>query len=168
MRTPGLAVLVCAALGCSLAAGAPALAASSRPTNRCDSTTAAQVVVETNAYRASLGLSRLAVAPKLQRFAKAHAIDMARSAGLTHSSSDGLSFAERAHASGYRFFTMLENVAVEGAPFPSELGSDLLQLWRASPPHDSNMRAPEVSQIGVAVAAGPEGCFASMDLGKPA
>jgi len=153
MKTPGLTLLVCVALGTSLALAVPALAATSRATNRCDSTTAARVVVEANAYRRSLGLSQLTVAPKLQRFAKAHAIDMAQSNVLTHSSSNGLSFSERAHASSYRFFTMRENVAVEGAPFPSELGSDLMQLWRASPPHDTNMRARDISQIGVAVAA---------------
>ena len=34
---------------------------------------------------------------------------------LTHASSSGLSFAERARDSDYRFQAMLENVAVEGA-----------------------------------------------------
>jgi uncharacterized protein YkwD len=161
-------LLACVPLVASLTLAVPAFAAPSRATNRCDSTTAARVIVETNAYRASLGLSQLTVAPKLQRFAKSHAIDMAQGAALTHSSSDGLSFAERAHASNYRFFTMLENIAVEGAPFPTELGSDLVQLWKASPAHDTNMRSRDISQIGVAVAAGPNACYASMDLGKPA
>jgi uncharacterized protein YkwD len=167
MKAHHLSLLVCITLGSSLIPALPALAATSKATNRCGSTTAAKVVVETNAYRASLGLSQLTVAPKLQRFAKSHAIDMAQSAALTHSSSNGLSFAERAHASNYHFFTMRENIAVEGTPFPSDLGSNLLQLWKESPPHDTNMRARDVSQIGVAVAAGLNGCYASMELASP-
>ncbi len=168
MKTHRLSLLICVTLGSSLIPAMPALATTPKATNRCDPTTAAKVVVETNAYRASLGLSQLTVAPKLQRFAKSHAIDMAQSAALNHSSSNGLSFAERAHASNYHFFMMRENIAVEGAPFPSELGSDLLRLWKESPPHDTNMRARDISQIGVAVAAGPDDCYASMDLGMPA
>jgi uncharacterized protein YkwD len=154
-------------LGASLALAGPASAAVSKASNLCDSATASRVVTETNDYRVSLGLSRLQVAPKLQAFALVHARDMAATAGLTHSSSGGLSFAGRAHASSYRFSAMRENIAVEGAPFPDGLGDNLLSLWRHSPPHDANLRAHDISQIGVAVAAGPDGCYASMDLGKP-
>ena len=138
-----------------------------RATNRCDTATAARVVTATNAYRASLGLRPLRRARSLDRFAAAHAQDMAVHDVLTHSSSNGLSFAQRARGSAYRFQAMLENVAVEGAPLPNQLGSNLLSLWRHSAPHDANLRAPRVSQIGVAVARGPGGCYASMDLGEP-
>ncbi|MEO9176834.1 MAG: hypothetical protein ABI317_15080 [Gaiellales bacterium] len=40
-------------------------------------------------------------------------------------------------------------------------------MWEHSAPHDANMRATDISQIGVAVAAGSGGCYASMDLGSP-
>ena len=33
--------------------------------------------------------------------------------------------------------------------------------------HDANMRARDVTEIGVAVAPGRNGCYASMELGKP-
>jgi uncharacterized protein YkwD len=149
---------------------APALAAPARAvraTNRCDAATASRIVVATNHYRASLGLQPLRPAPQLVRFAAAHARDMASHDILTHASSGGLSFAERARDSDYRFSAMLENVALEGAPLPNQLGTNLLSLWRHSAPHDANLRAPRVSQIGVAVARGPHGCYASMDLGQP-
>jgi uncharacterized protein YkwD len=151
----------------STALAAPALAARTGPTNTCNAATAAKVVADTNDYRASLGLPRLTQTPKLNEFALLHARDMATSDNMTHSSSAGLSFAQRARTSSYRFRTMRENVAVEGAPFPQGLGSDLVLMWRHSPPHDANMRATDVSQIAVAVAPGSHGCYASMELGKP-
>jgi uncharacterized protein YkwD len=160
-------VVLCLALGSTFAFAAPALATPSRATNVCNATTAARVVTATNDYRSSLGLTRLAVTSKLVVFASLHARDMATHAVLTHSSSTGQTFAQRANSSTYRFSAMRENVALEGAPFPLQLGSNLLSLWEHSPPHDANMRATDISQIGVAVAPGPGGCYASMDLGSP-
>lgn len=151
----------------SAALAAPALAAPAIPTNTCNAATAAKVVADTNDYRATLGLPRLTQTPKLNDFAVIHARDMASSDNMTHSSSAGLSFAQRARTSSYRFRTMRENVAVQGAPFPQELGSYLVLMWRHSPPHDANMRAADVTQIAVAVAPGSHGCYASMELGKP-
>jgi uncharacterized protein YkwD len=155
------------ALGATLALSSPALAAPSRATNECNAAAAAKVVTATNEYRSSLGLPQLQVTPKLVVFASLHARDMASHSMLTHSSSTGLSFSERAHDSSYRFETMRENVAVEGGPLPVNLGFNVFDLWKHSPPHDANMRAKDVSQIGVAVSPGPAGCYASMDLGHP-
>jgi uncharacterized protein YkwD len=167
MRNHRHTLMICLVAAASCALAAPALAARSVPTNGCNAATAAKVVAETNDYRASLGLSRLTVAPKLSAFAKVHSLDMAANANMTHSSSDGLSFAQRARASSYHFRTMRENIALEGTPLPVLLGSDLMTLWKNSAPHDANMRATDISEIGVAVAPGPQGCYASMDLGKP-
>src|SRR5450432_2994384 len=86
----------------SMALAAPALA-SAVPTNTCNAATAAKVVADTNDYRSSLGLPRLTLTPKLSEFALVHARDMAASDNMTHSSSSGLSFAQRARASSYRF-----------------------------------------------------------------
>jgi uncharacterized protein YkwD len=146
---------------------APAAAREVHAENHCNSATAARIVTATNAYRASLGLPQLQPTPALVRFAAQHTQDMATHDVLTHSSSNGQSFADRAHGSSYAFTSMRENVAVEGAPFPHKLGSNLLELWRHSPEHDANLRAPEITQIGVAVARGADGCYATMDLGQP-
>ena len=154
MRCNWNAFAISLALGASLVVAAPALASPSRASSRCNAATAARVVVATNAYRSSLGLSRLAVTPKLVVFASLHARDMATHAVLTHASSTGLTFAQRAEQSTYRFSTMRENVALEGSPFPLELGNGLMNLWEHSAPHDANMRATDISQIGVAVVAG--------------
>jgi uncharacterized protein YkwD len=167
MRNYRFHLVTTLALVISAAFVQPALAAPSRALSGCNSAAAAKVVVATNAYRASLGLSHLTVVPKLSEFASVHANDMAENAILTHSSSSGQTFAERAHSSTYRFRSMRENVAVEGAPLPVSLGPNLWSLWRHSPEHDANMRATDVSQIGVAVAAGRNGCYASMELGGP-
>jgi uncharacterized protein YkwD len=160
-------IATCLVLGSTLAISSPALAAHSRATSLCNAATAAKVVTATNQYRSSLGLPQLQVAPKLVVFASLHARDMASHSVLTHSSSTGLSFSERAHDSSYSFETMRENVAVEGGPLPTNLGFNMFDLWKHSPPHDANMRAKDVSQIGVAVSGGPAGCYASMDLGHP-
>ena len=167
MRNDRFNLIAALALIVSAAFAAPALAAPSRTLAGCNGAAAARVVVATNQYRESLGLPRLTVVPKLSAFATAHANDMADSSTLTHSSSSGMSFAQRAHSSSYRFTSMRENVAVEGAPLPAALGPKLWSLWRNSPEHDANMRATDVSQIGVAVAPGKNGCYASMELGSP-
>jgi uncharacterized protein YkwD len=155
------------ALVASIVVAAPASAAPSAAMKGCNATAAAKVIVATNDYRESLGLPQLAVEPKLRAFAVTHANDMAQNSILTHSSSTGMSFADRAHSSSYRFTSMRENVAVEGAPLPDSLGPNLWSLWRHSPEHDANMRARDVTQIGVAVAPGKNGCYASMELGSP-
>jgi uncharacterized protein YkwD len=167
MRCNRHILTTCLVLGSTLALSSPAFAAPSRATNLCNAATAANVVTATNQYRSSLGLPELQVTPKLVAFASLHARDMASHNVLTHSSSTGLSFSERAHDSSYPFETMRENVAVEGGPLPMNLGFNVFDLWKHSPPHDANMRAKDVSQIGVAVSTGPAGCYASMDLGHP-
>ncbi|MDQ1422424.1 MAG: hypothetical protein QOJ52_4386 [Acidimicrobiaceae bacterium] len=167
MRNHRFRLLLPLALLVAVATAAPALAARSIAMRGCNATAAARVVEATNQYRESLGLSQLKVVPKLSAFAVAHARDMAVNATLTHSSSSGESFAERAHGSGYRFTSMRENVALEGAPLPASLGPDIWTLWRRSPAHDANMRALDVTEIGVAVAPGRYGCYASMELGNP-
>jgi uncharacterized protein YkwD len=167
MKSSRFSLILSLAVLTSTACAAPAFAAPSRAMRGCNATAAARVIIATNAYRASLGLPQLKVVPKLRAFAVAHANDMAENAILTHSSSSGMSFAQRAHSSSYRFTSMRENVAVEGAPLPSSLGPILWNLWRHSPEHDANMRASDVRQIGVAVAPGRNGCYASMELGSP-
>jgi uncharacterized protein YkwD len=167
MRNYRFNLIVSLALTASAAFAAPALARSSAVMPGCNPAAAAKVVVVTNQYRESLGLSHLTVVPKLSAFAVEHANDMADNAILTHSSSSGMSFAQRARSSNYRFSSMRENVAVEGAPLPAPFGPNLWNLWRHSPEHDANMRATDVSQIGVAVAPGKHGCYASMELGSP-
>lgn len=167
MKNSRLVFLLASAALASIAFAAPASAAPSAAMKGCNPAAAARVIVATNDYRQSLGLPHLKVVARLSAFANAHASDMADSAILTHSSSSGMTFAERAHGSSYRFTSMRENVAVEGAPLPASLGPSLLSLWRHSPEHDANMRARDVTQIGVAVAPGKGGCYASMELGSP-
>jgi uncharacterized protein YkwD len=164
IRSPLVASI---ALTASIASGTPALAATTPGLEGCNAAVAARVVAATNDYRTSLGLPTLKVVAKLRHFAVEHAGDMAASAILTHSSSGGMSFARRAHSSSYRFTSMRENVAVQGGPLPAGLGPRLWSLWRSSPEHDANMRARDVTQIGVALAPGRNGCYASMELGSP-
>ncbi len=76
----------------SIAFAAPALARSGAMAG-CNPAAAVRVVVATNRYRESLGLSQLTVEPRLSVFAVVHANDMAVNAILTHSSSGGESFA---------------------------------------------------------------------------
>jgi len=142
-------------------------ASTSATRSDCGNVGAATVVTQTNTYRDSLGLSRLRVVPKLHAFALVHAREMAASHRLTHFSTAGLSFAQRARASTYRFSMLRENIAVDASSSHGSLASSLMRLWKRSPGHDANMRARDVSQIGVGLAAGTHGCYASMDLGSP-
>ncbi len=131
----------------SIAVSAPAIAAPAGAILGCNAAAAAKVVVATNAYRASLGLTHLTVVPKLHAFAVVHADDMARSDVLTHSSSSGQSFAERAHSSSYAFDSMRENVAVEGVPAARLARIEPLEpvaaLARARRQHARHRRQPD-------------------------
>jgi uncharacterized protein YkwD len=167
MRNFRTSLVASIALAASIAFPAPAPAAPSRALTGCNAAAAARVVVATNGYRTSLGLPSLTVVVKLRAFAVEHANDMADTSILTHSSSNGMSFAERARSSSYRFTSMRENVAVESGPRPDSVGPSIWTRWRRSPEHDANMRARDVTQIGVAMAEGRNGCYASMELGSP-
>ena len=110
-----------------------------------------QVVLAHNRIRADAKLPVLAVSPRLEAAAQAHARDMAKHRKMTHKGSDGSNPFDRIVAQGYKYRRAGENVAV--GYFTTER---LMKGWMDSPHHKKNILG-SFSQIGVACATASDG-----------
>ncbi len=110
-----------------------------------------RVVIAHNRIRADAKLPALAVSPRLQAAALAHALDMAKRGKMTHKGSDGSNPVDRIVAQGYKYRRAGENVAV--GYFTTER---LMKGWMDSPHHKKNILG-SFSQIGVACATASDG-----------
>ena len=97
-----------------------------------------------NAYRAGQGLGALRLDPRLAAAAAAHARAMAATATLSHDI--GLSYAARMQQLGF-------STASENLGYGQVSVTEAVTAWRASPPHDANLRKPAVTRMGLARAA---------------
>jgi uncharacterized protein YkwD len=119
--------------------------------------------------RRRCGLRRLGPAPPLAasasllRVAAGHAADMASRGVMEHAGADGSTAAERATRAGYAWRTVGENVA-QGQSSPEQV----VEEWLGSPRHCANIMDPDFSEMGVAVASGPQGVFWAQVFGAPA
>ncbi len=133
--------------------GARAFAAQVAGSEKDDDETALceRVVVAHNRIRAEAKLPSLAVSPRLQAAAAAHARDMASRGKMTHKGKNGSSPFDRIAAQGYKYRRAGENVAV--GYFTTER---LMRGWMDSPHHKKNILG-SFSQIGVACATASDG-----------
>lgn len=106
----------------------------------------------TNAMRAGRGLPPVAPNATLSRVAAAHACDMARRGRMTHIGTTTTGPAQRVKATGYRPTVTAENIAA--GPFSR---SRVLQEWNASQGHRDNILIPQVREVGIGSAIGPDG-----------
>jgi len=97
-----------------------------------------------SAQRAQNGLLRpLRHSPQLQAAAQAHANDLLRSGGFSHTGSDGSSLADRVDRAGYTACFSAENIA-RGQTEVRAVVAD----WMASPDHRANLLNAQVTQFG--------------------
>ncbi|GGZ92138.1 hypothetical protein GCM10010371_59860 [Streptomyces subrutilus] len=108
---------------------------------------AAEVVALVNAERAKAGCSVLTVNPKLTAAALAHSKDMAATATMSHTGSDGSDPGARITRAGYAWTTYGENVAY-GYSSPQQV----MTGWMNSPGHRENILNCSFKEIGVALA----------------
>lgn len=103
-----------------------------------------QTIQQLNDYRASRGLTRLAVDPELTNQARLWSQRMAGGSSFSHSGGN-----------------VFENIA-----WNTHAGPDtFFQQWRNSPGHDRNMLEAGVTKVGVGVAFAADGrAFATMQL----
>jgi uncharacterized protein YkwD len=100
-----------------------------------------------NRERAQQGLQPLRWDDALAVAAREHALRMAQRNTLSHQLPGELPLQDRARLAGARYTVIAENVA-EG-PSPEMIHSG----WMHSPPHRANLLAPELTSVGIAVAA---------------
>lgn len=137
-----------------------------------------RIIDMTNSYRASKGLQRLTIDSRLTAAARYQADYMARTGIYAHVNDDGRTVADRAHAAGYYFSIIAENIHMYDPDIRRTLGisreyslSELAQYffdgWKVSPGHNQNMLLTSVRHIGVALARASSGeVYAVMVLGN--
>ena len=141
-----------------LAATGPAALAAQERGSRADVAAAAAAVADrTNDFRVAQGAGRLAVNGALADAAQRFAEFMAGSEQYGHEA-DGRKPPERAHAAGYEFCVVAENIAYQFSSIgfgTDELAARLVAGWEQSPGHRRNMLLPQVVDIGVGIARSP-------------
>lgn len=110
------------------------------------SITADETVKETNATRASYGLSQLSVNPALVSAAVAKGNNMCADQYWAHISPSGLTPWVFMKNAGYKYAVAGENLARDFSDTPS-----MVAAWMASPTHKANMVNAKYKEIGIAV-----------------
>lgn len=120
-----------------------------------DITVVEQHIIElTNEFRATHKRGAVRSNPVLDRAAEAYAAFLAKSGDFSHTA-DGRKPAERVESAGYRFCQVSENLAsaLDSRGFKSNaLALQMVEGWINSPGHRKNLLAPDVKEIGIAVA----------------
>ena len=112
----------------------------------------------TNEFRRQEGRPEVQRNPKLTAAAHSFADYVARTNRFGHTA-DGSQPWERAKKQGYKYCVIAENIAYEynSAGFGTEeLARSFVEGWKHSPPHRKNMLDPDLTDIGVGVAAQPK------------
>jgi uncharacterized protein YkwD len=129
------------------------------------------IISKTNAFREEHGRPAVKVNAKLTRAAHYFADYMARTSRFGHTA-DGERPSGRAKKFGYHYCLIAENIAYEynSEGFATEnLATQFFEGWKHSPGHRKNMRDPDVTDTGVAVARGEDTgyYFAVQMFGRP-
>ena len=119
-----------------------------------------------NRVRAQHSRAPLRLDQTLDHAAQVHAEDMARNGFMGHVGSDGSQPHQRLQRAGYRFTEYGENVA-QGQVTVAETVAD----WMSSPSHRDIMLDPDLAELGVGYAEGPQrgrvpGRYWSIVLGR--
>jgi uncharacterized protein YkwD len=123
----------------------------------------AQVVTLVNAERAGAGCAAVAVDDRLTTAARAHSADMASRDYFSHTTPEGVDFATRISAAGYRWSGAGENIA-KGQRTPQ----DVMTSWMSSPGHRANILNCGFKNLGVGVAADATGALLwTQDFASP-
>lgn len=126
------------------------------------------IVDFTNDYRARQKLSALTANASLTRAARAYAAYLAEHDQFSHTA-DGRDAGQRISSVGYAWCQYGENLAMhlDSRGFEARvLAEKAVDGWIHSPPHQKNLVAPHMTEIGVGVARapGPDPKFISVQL----
>lgn len=132
------------------------------------------LLAQTNASRAASGAPACAWNGELASVARAHAADLAQRGYVEHLSPEGFDPTHRVGVLARRMIgSASENIAYRRADAPAT-AADLMEIWRKSAPHWTNLLRPSHAQVGFGVAVRDEktytvGLYARPDgeLGAP-
>jgi len=135
---------------------------------------ARQIMSLTNQVRAGSGAPACAWSDDLALTARAHAADLASRAYVEHVSPEGFDPSHRVSLLGRRMIgSASENIAYRRAGEPTD-AADLMEIWRRSEPHWTNLLRPTHARVGFGVAVRGERTYAvglysrpDGDLGAP-
>lgn len=124
---------------------------------------AQQVIDLVNIQRAQNGCGPVTANAKLQQAAQGQSDDMAARNFFDHTNPDGAGPQQRIDATGYKWSTWGENIAM-GQPTPAAV----MDSWMNSPGHRANILNCAFKELGVGVHMGPGGPWWTQDFGAPA
>ncbi|MCC6934688.1 MAG: hypothetical protein IT406_03330 [Candidatus Yanofskybacteria bacterium] len=137
--------------------GSAAVRATARPTTKTPTPQAttltgdqAAVLAGINSARIDGGAGALATQAVLQKAAQEHANDLAANGAVSHTNSQGKTFAERLAGVGYTASYSAENLGVTSTNAPV----DVLATWARTPEQRENMNDPRYRAVGIGVAKG--------------
>jgi uncharacterized protein YkwD len=126
-----------------------------------------------NVQRHSHGLPAVRLDPRLSQAARAHSRDMVRRRYFSHTTPEGLSFADRIRGTGYlrasRQWFVGENLAWGWRGRDS--ARRIVRAWMHSPPHREVMLNPAYREVGIGIVSGvprplpPGGATYTADFG---
>jgi len=126
-----------------------------------------------NVQRHSHGLPTVRLNPRLSQAARAHSRDMVRRRYFSHTTPEGLSFADRIRGTGYlrasRQWFVGENLAWGWRGRDS--ARRIVRAWMHSPPHREVMLNPAYREVGIGIVSGvprplpPGGATYTADFG---
>ncbi|MBE9155514.1 CAP domain-containing protein [Nodosilinea sp. LEGE 06152] len=129
---------------------------------QADVTIAQELLRLVNAERQRVNAPPLVLNEKLTAAAQRHAQDMATSRRMSHTGSDGSTMRSRIDATGYRWSTIGENVAM-GQP----TAAAVMSAWMNSPGHRQNILNPAFTELGVGQATGSGRIYWTQVFGRP-
>jgi uncharacterized protein YkwD len=126
-----------------------------------------------NVQRHSHGLPAVRLNPRLSQAARAHSRDMVRRRYFSHTTPEGMSFADRIRGTGYlrasRQWFVGENLAWGWRGRDS--ARRIVRAWMHSPPHREVILNPAFREVGIGIASGvprplpPGGATYTADFG---
>jgi uncharacterized protein YkwD len=139
-----------------VAVAATCARANAKPIDSSRTTVSRAMLCLINAERRKHGLRPLRLEPRLSKAARDHSRDMVRRRYFSHTTPDGIGFAERIRGAGYmtssRRWLVGENIAWgwrrrDGA-------ARIVREWMHSPPHREEILRPSFRDVGIGAVAG--------------
>jgi uncharacterized protein YkwD len=138
------------------AVAATCASANAKPIDSSRATVSRAMLCLINVERRKHGLRALRLEPRLSKAARDHSRDMVRRRYFSHTTPDGIGFAERIRGAGYmtssRRWRVGENIAWgwrrrDGA-------ARIVREWMHSPPHREEILEPSFRDAGIGAVAG--------------
>lgn len=138
------------------AVAATCASANAKPIDSSRATVSRAMLCLINVERRKHGLRALRLEPRLSKAARDHSRDMVRRRYFSHTTPDGIGFAERIRGAGYlttsRRWRVGENIAWGWRR--RDAAARIVREWMHSPPHREEILEPSFRDVGIGAVAG--------------